>query len=84
MVADLGDGATLHPGGEFAAGFFHRDALHATLALVGVAVDPTHDADEIGTIGKGAPVLVAVDDPVVTIPGGATGHARHIGAGVGF
>jgi hypothetical protein len=55
----------------------HGDAL--VLGLLGVG--PGHDDAVVAVVGARGPDLLALEDPLVAVPGGLHGEAGHVGTG---
>ena len=83
-VADLGDRASGHALGQLALGLLDRDRGEALVAASLAGLGARDHLDEVGAVGERAPVLAAVQDPVVAVALGAALDRREVGADVGL
>ena len=80
-VADLGIGAPLPAAARRAAS--RQEEHRARGGASGRRVRARDHHDEVGAVGEGAPVLVAVDHPLVAVAARPAGDRRDVGAASG-
>ena len=84
-VADLGNGSAAASLRQLATLLFDEEHGEAEMALAWRRIRSTRDDDhEVGTVGEGAPVLVAADQVAVAVFLRAAGDVGDVGAGIGF